>query len=117
LALSGMSPVDLRPARRRARAGRAPPAQSPVAGAPAAPQRGAALDKGGLRPGTPKSRAGKRTVAFPEEIAPEISWHLDRFAEPGDRGFAVAREACSLVGPCVDRDHPPSYYAIMPPSY
>ena len=47
----------------------------------------AQLDKGGLRPGTPKSRAGKRTVAFPEEIAPEISWHLDRFAESGERGF------------------------------
>ena len=26
-------------------------------------------------------------MAFPEEIAPEISWHLDRFAEPGERGF------------------------------
>lgn len=47
----------------------------------------AQLDKGGLRSGTPKSRAGKRTVAFPEEIVPEISWHLDRFAEPGERGF------------------------------
>src|SRR5262249_36653654 len=38
-------------------------------------------DKGGLRPDTPKSRAGKRTVAFPSEIVPEISWHLERFAE------------------------------------
>jgi len=28
--------------------------------------------KGGLRFDTPKSNAGKRTVAFPEEIAPEI---------------------------------------------
>jgi integrase len=26
-------------------------------------------------------------VGFPEEIAPEIGWHLDRFAEPGERGF------------------------------
>ena len=43
------------------------------------------LAKGGLRPDTPKSRAGKRTVAFPEEIVPEIGWHLDRFAEPGER--------------------------------
>jgi integrase len=32
----------------------------------------AQLDKGGLRPDTPKSRAGRRTVAFPTEIAPEI---------------------------------------------
>ena len=47
----------------------------------------AQLDKGGLRPDTPKSRAGKRTVAFPAEIAPEIRWHLERFAEPGERGF------------------------------
>jgi integrase len=47
----------------------------------------AQLDKGGLRAETPKSRAGKRTVAFPAEIAPEIHWHLERFAEPGERGF------------------------------
>lgn len=44
-------------------------------------------DRGGLRPDTPKSQAGKRTVAFPAEIAPEIRWHLERFAEPGERGF------------------------------
>ncbi|MGD0705739.1 MAG: tyrosine-type recombinase/integrase [Trebonia sp.] len=44
-------------------------------------------DKGGLRRDTPKSQAGKRTVAFPAEIAPEIRWHLERFAEPGERGF------------------------------
>jgi integrase len=30
---------------------------------------------------------GKRTVSFPAEIAPEIRWHLERFAEPGERGF------------------------------
>jgi integrase len=47
----------------------------------------AQLDKGGLRPDTPKSQAGKRTVAFPAEIAPEIRWHLERFVEPGERGF------------------------------
>jgi integrase len=29
-------------------------------------------------------------VAFPEEIVPEISWHLDQFAEPGERGFVFA---------------------------
>jgi integrase len=43
--------------------------------------------KGGLRFDTPKSRAGKRTVAFPEEIAGEIRWHLERFAEPGEQGL------------------------------
>ena len=43
--------------------------------------------KGGLRFDTPKSNAGKRTVAFPVEIAGEIRWHLERFAEPGKRGL------------------------------
>jgi len=43
----------------------------------------AQLDRGGLARGTPKSGSGKRTVAFPEEIAPEIRWHLERLAEPG----------------------------------
>jgi integrase len=43
--------------------------------------------KAGLRFDTPKSRAGKRTVAFPEEIAGEIRWHLERFAEPGEQGL------------------------------
>lgn len=46
--------------------------------------------KGGLRFDTPKSRAGKRTVAFPEEIAPEIMWHLEQFAEPGVQGLVFA---------------------------
>lgn len=44
-------------------------------------------DKGGLRMDTPKSRAGKRTVSFPVEIADEIRWHLERFAEPGGQGL------------------------------
>jgi integrase len=43
-------------------------------------------DKGALRFDTPKSKAGRRVVAFPEEIAPEIRWHLDRLAEQGDNG-------------------------------
>jgi hypothetical protein len=34
----------------------------------------------------PKSRAGRRTVAFPAELVPELRWHLERFAEPGERG-------------------------------
>jgi integrase len=46
----------------------------------------AELDKGGLLPETPKSRAGKRTVAFPAELVPELRWHLERFAEEGPRG-------------------------------
>jgi integrase len=43
----------------------------------------AQLDRGGLRPDTPKSRAGRRTVAFPADLVPELRRHLDRFAEPG----------------------------------
>lgn len=44
-------------------------------------------DKGGLRFDDPKSTVGKRTVAFPEEIAGELRWHLERFAEPGEQGL------------------------------
>jgi integrase len=47
----------------------------------------AELDKGGLLPETSKSRAGRRTVAFPDELVPELRWHLERFAEPGERGL------------------------------
>ena len=47
----------------------------------------AELDKGGLLPETPKSRAGRGTVAFPDELVPELRWHLERFAEPGERGL------------------------------
>ncbi len=47
----------------------------------------AELDKGGLLPETPKSRAGRRTVAFPNELVPELRWHLERFAESGERGL------------------------------
>ena len=35
----------------------------------------------------PKSQAGRRRVAFPQEIAPELRWHLERFAQPGDNGL------------------------------
>src|SRR5215467_2821464 len=38
----------------------------------------AELDKGGLLPETPKSRAGRRTVAVPDELVPELRWHLER---------------------------------------
>jgi integrase len=44
-------------------------------------------DRGSLRPETPKSRAGRRTVAFPVELVPELRRHLERFAEPGERGY------------------------------
>jgi integrase len=47
----------------------------------------AQLDTGRLLPETPKSRAGRRTVAFPADLVPEIRWHLERFAEPGEQGL------------------------------
>ena len=47
----------------------------------------AELDRGDLLPETPKSRAGRRTVNFPAELADELIWHLERFAEPGERGL------------------------------
>jgi integrase len=33
--------------------------------------------------GTDQSRAGRRVVAFPREIASELRWHLERFVELG----------------------------------
>ncbi len=47
----------------------------------------AQLDKGGLRTGTPKSRAGLRTVAFPIELVPDLTNHIDRYAERGAHGL------------------------------
>jgi len=47
----------------------------------------AEMNDGTLIVDTPKSRAGRRVVAFPREIVPELRWHLERFAEPGDDGL------------------------------
>ena len=47
----------------------------------------AELDRGGLVPETPKSKAGRRAVAFPAELLPELRWHLERFAAAGERGL------------------------------
>jgi hypothetical protein len=41
------------------------------------------MNDGVLFEDEPKSRAGRRMVAFPREIAPEFRWHLERFVEPG----------------------------------
>jgi integrase len=40
------------------------------------------MDDGRLIDTEPKSRAGRRLVSFPREIAPEVRWHLDRFVAP-----------------------------------
>lgn len=47
----------------------------------------AETDDGRLIDDDPKSRAGRRRVAFPKEIVPELRWHLERFAHPGDDGL------------------------------
>jgi integrase len=47
----------------------------------------AETDDGRLIDDDPKSQAGRRRVAFPKEIAPELHWHLERFAQPGDDGL------------------------------
>ncbi len=47
----------------------------------------AETDDGRLIDDDPKSQAGRRWVAFPKEIAPELRWHLERFAQPGEHGL------------------------------
>ncbi|WP_258572573.1 tyrosine-type recombinase/integrase [Actinomadura parmotrematis] len=46
----------------------------------------AELDGGQLVEGTPKSRAGRRVVALPAEVIPELRAHMEGFAEPGPDG-------------------------------
>jgi integrase len=40
----------------------------------------------GISFGPTKTAAGRRTVAIPDVIVPELRWHLQRFAEPGSEG-------------------------------
>jgi integrase len=47
----------------------------------------AETDDGRLIDDDPKSQAGRRRVAFPKEIVPELRWHLERFAQPGNDGL------------------------------
>jgi hypothetical protein len=46
-----------------------------------------AAQSSSLIDGGPKSHAGKRTVAFPVDIVPELADHLDRFADPKPNGL------------------------------
>ena len=44
---------------------------------------------GGVRQiGPPKSAAGRRVVTIPAALLPSIADHLERFAQPGENGFA-----------------------------
>jgi len=47
----------------------------------------AELGDGRLIDDDPKSAAGRRTVAFPHEIAPQLKWHLECFAQSGETGL------------------------------
>jgi integrase len=47
----------------------------------------AETDDGRLIDHDPKSQAGRRTVAFPKEIAAEMRWHMECFAQPGSNGL------------------------------
>ena len=64
------------------------------------------LQNGALAFGPPKSDAGRRTVGFPDLIAPVLQEHLSSFARPGDDGLvftgptgALLRRGTSDVGP------------------
>ena len=47
----------------------------------------AEADDGLLIDDDPKSQARRRRVAFPREIAHELRWHPERFAQPGKDGL------------------------------
>lgn len=45
------------------------------------------LENGGLSFGPPKTSAGRRTVGFPELVAPVVRWHVSCFAQGEDDGL------------------------------
>jgi integrase len=54
----------------------------------------------GLVFGPPKSEAGRRTVAIPELIMPDVAVHLVTYAHPGDDGFcsrALGARCCATA--------------------
>jgi len=55
------------------------------------------LQNGALAFGPPKSDAGRRTVGFPELIAPVVREHLSRFARPEDDGLVFTGPAGALL--------------------
>ena len=52
---------------------------------------------GGLVFGPPKSDAGRRTVAVPEVIAPDLAAHLVAYARPGDDGLLLTSAQGTLL--------------------
>jgi hypothetical protein len=55
------------------------------------------LQNGALAFEPPKTDAGRRTVGFPELIAPVIRWHLSCFAQPEDDGLVFTGSAGALL--------------------
>jgi integrase len=51
------------------------------------------LSDGGYIFGQPKSEAGQRTVAFPDLIIADLSWHLARFTVPGPEALIFTSPA------------------------
>ena len=51
------------------------------------------LPGGGYLFGPPKSDAGQRTVAFPDLITRDLSWHLARFTAPGSEALVFTSPA------------------------
>jgi integrase len=56
----------------------------------------AEMDRGDLLNQSPKSRAGRRTVSFPPELAPELARHLE-FADPGNEGLVFVGAKGALL--------------------
>ena len=55
------------------------------------------LQDGALAFGPPKTDAGRRTVGFPELIAPELRWHLSCFAQAEDDSLVFTGPAGALL--------------------
>jgi len=57
----------------------------------------AETDDGRLLDDDPKSQAERRRVAFPKDIAPELRWHLERFAQPGMTAWSSSQLLWALT--------------------
>lgn len=53
------------------------------------------LSTGELRLGPPKSAAGRRIVALPKTIVPELARHVAEFAAPGADGLVFVGPKCA----------------------
>ncbi len=51
--------------------------------------------------GPPKSAAGKRTIALPASLIPDLQHHLDEYAEPGRYGYVFTGQQGNPLAPHV----------------